>query len=224
MTVVPLVQLRDVTKTFTTARDEVSPLRGVNFAINAGDKVSLVGQSGCGKSTLLSLIAGLLRPSSGSVEVDGVAMSSLDDRARAKLREARIGIALQSDNLIPFLTALENVELAFAFGSRRSRKAARGRSRRLLERFEVGHCADRRPRQLSGGETQRVALAVALANEPAVLLADEVVGQLDGETAARVLDEVLGSPFAVLYVTHDLALADRAEHRYSLVDGEVCKR
>ena len=220
----PIVRLRDVTKSFSTAGGEVAVLSGVNFAINAGDKASLIGSSGSGKSTLLSLIAGLLRPSAGTVEIDGVAMSTLDDRGRAQLRASCIGIALQSDNLIPFLTARENVELALAFASRGSRRATNAGPLALLERFEVGHCAGQRPRQLSGGEAQRVALAVALANEPAVLLADEVVGQLDGETAARVINEVLSSEFAVLFVTHDTALADRAEKRYALVDGEVLAR
>ena len=220
----PIVRLRDVTKSFSTAGGEVAVLSGVNFAINAGDKASLIGSSGSGKSTLLSLIAGLLRPSAGTVEIDGVAMSTLDDRGRAQLRASCIGIALQSDNLIPFLTARENVELALAFASRRSRRATNAGPLALLERFEVGHCAGQRPMQLSGGEAQRVALAVALANEPAVLLADEVVGQLDGETAARVINEVLSSEFAVLFVTHDTALADRAEKRYALVDGEVLAR
>ncbi len=224
MTNTPIVQLRDVTKSFSTARDESTPLCGVNFAINAGDKASLVGPSGCGKSTLLSLIAGLLRPTSGTVEINGEAMSDLDDRARAELRSSLIGIALQSDNLIPFLTAQENVELAHAFISRRSRRSVPASSLGLLERFEVAHCAKLRPRQLSGGETQRVALAVAMANQPAVLLADEVVGQLDGDTARRVINEVLSSEFAVLFVTHDIALADRADHRYALVDGEVVAR
>ena len=220
----PIVQLRDVTKSFSSARDETTPLRGVNFAINAGDKASLIGPSGCGKSTLLSLIAGLLRPSAGTVEINGVAMSDLDDRARAELRASMIGIALQSDNLIPFLTARENVELAHAFCSRGSRRNAPASSLDLLERFEVAHCAQLRPRQLSGGEAQRVALAVAMANQPAVLLADEVVGQLDGDTARRVINEVLSSEFAVLFVTHDVTLADRADHRYTLVDGEVVAR
>ncbi len=223
MTNTPIVQLRDVTKSFSTAREETTPLRGVDFAINAGDKASLIGPSGSGKSTLLSLIAGLLRPSAGTVEINGVAMSDLDDRARAALRASLIGIALQSDNLIPFLTARENVELAHAFSSR-SRRTAPASSVGLLERFEVAHCAKLRPRQLSGGETQRVALAVAMANQPAVLLADEVVGQLDGDTASRVINEVLSSEFAVLFVTHDIALADRADHRYALVDGEVVAR
>jgi putative ABC transport system ATP-binding protein len=224
MTNTPIVQLLGVTKSFSPARDDTTPLRRVDFAISAGDKASLIGPSGCGKSTLLSLIAGLLRPSAGTVEINGVAMSDLDDRARAELRASFIGIALQSDNLIPFLTARENVELAHAFSPRRSRRSAPAPSDDLLERFEVAHCAHLRPRQLSGGETQRVALAVAMANKPAVLLADEVVGQLDGDTAKRVISEVLSSESAVLFVTHDVALADQADHRYVLVDGGVVAR
>lgn len=224
MTNTPIVQLRGVTKSFSPAHESTAPLRRVDFAITAGDKVSLIGPSGCGKSTLLSLIAGLLRPSAGTVEINGVAMSDLDDHARAELRASFIGIAMQSDNLIPFLTARENVELAHAFRSRRSRRSAPASSDGLLERFEVAHCAHLRPRQLSGGETQRVALAVAMANKPAVLLADEVVGQLDGDTAKRVISEVLSSESAVLFVTHDVALADQADHRYVLVDGGVVAR
>ena len=224
MTDTPIVQLVGVTKSFSPAQESTAPLRGVDFVITAGDKVSLIGPSGCGKSTLLSLIAGLLRPSAGTVEINGVAMSDLDDRARAELRASFIGIALQSDNLIPFLTARENVELAHAFSSRRSRRSTSASSDDLLERFEVAHCAHLRPRQLSGGETQRVALAVAMANQPAVLLADEVVGQLDGDTAKRVISEVLSSESAVLFVTHDVALADQADYRYVLVDGGVVAR
>ncbi len=224
MTDTPIVQLLGVTKSFSPAQESTAPLRGVDFVITAGDKVSLIGPSGCGKSTLLSLIAGLLRPSAGTVEINGVAMSDLDDRARAELRASFIGIALQSDNLIPFLTARENVELAHAFSSRRSRRSAPASSDDLLERFEVAHCAHLRPRQLSGGETQRVALAVAMANNPALLLADEVVGQLDGDTARRVVSEVLSSESAVLFVTHDVALADQADQRYVFVDGGVVAR
>lgn len=224
MTNTPIVQLRDVTKSFSPAQESTAPLRGVDFAISAGDKVSLIGPSGCGKSTLLSLIAGLLRPSAGTVEINGVAMGDLDDGARAELRASFIGIALQSDNLIPFLTARENVELAHAFSSGRSRRSAPASSDALLERFEVAHCAHLRPRQLSGGETQRVALAVAMANNPALLLADEVVGQLDGDTARRVVSEVLSSESAVLFVTHDVALADQADQRYVFVDGGVVAR
>ncbi len=228
MTTTPIVALNGVSKSFESGPDATVVLDDVHLEIRPGEKASLVGPSGSGKSTLLSLIAGLLRPDSGSVEIDGVAMSELDDRHRARLRADRIGIALQSDNLIPFLTARENVEVALAFGAqrsaRRSHRAARGRAMDLLDRFDVGDRAGHRPRHLSGGEAQRVALAVSMANEPALLLADEVVAQLDGETAARVVDEVLDADFAVLYVTHDLALADLVEHRYVLDDGAVVSR
>ncbi len=215
-----MVRLDGVSKSFTTPTETTAVLSGVDLTIQPGEKASLIGPSGSGKSTLLSLIGGLLRPDTGTVRIDGVAMSELDDHERAELRANRIGIALQSDNLIPFLTARENVELALAFGTRRPRRVARRRALELLERFGVDHRAGHHPRHLSGGEAQRVALAVSMANEPALLLADEVVAQLDGETAARVVDEVLNADFAVLYVTHDVALADLVDVRYAL-DGHT---
>lgn len=220
----PVVRLQGVSKSFGPADDPTPVLRGVDLTIHAGEKASLIGPSGSGKSTLLALIAGLLRPTGGSVEVDGVGISKLDDRHRARLRAERIGIALQADNLIPFLSARENVELALGFGGRRSSRVARARAVELLERFDVGHRAEHRPRHLSGGEAQRVALAVSMANEPALLLADEVVAQLDSGTAARVVDAVLTADFAVLFVSHDVALADLVERRFALVDSELVVR
>lgn len=220
----PVVRLQQVSKSFGSPEDLTPVLRGVDLTIMPREKASLVGPSGSGKSTLLSLIAGLLRPTEGTVEIDGVGMSSLDDRHRAQLRAQRIGIALQADNLIPFLSARENVELALGFGDRRSRRDVRDRALDLLDRFEVAHRAEHRPRHLSGGEAQRVALAVSMANEPALLLADEVVAQLDTTTAARVVDEVLTADFAVLFVSHDVALADLVEHRFELIDSELVAR
>lgn len=222
--ITPIVRLTDVSKSYGPPNNRTEVLHGVNLTVLAGEKLSLVGPSGSGKSTLLSLIAGLLRPDIGGIEIDAAAMSDLDDRSRARLRADRIGIALQADNLIPFLTARENVELAIAFGSGKRRSWAPTAALTLLERFGVAHRAQHRPRQLSGGEAQRVALAVSMANQPALLLADEVVAQLDGETAARVVDEVLTAEFAVLYVSHDVAIADLAEHRYALVDRGVQPR
>jgi putative ABC transport system ATP-binding protein len=151
-------------------------------------------------------------------------MSDLGESARARLRFERIGIALQSDNLIPFLSARENVELALAFGDRGHRRDARNQALELLERFGVAARAEHRPRHLSGGEAQRVSIAVAMANHPGLLLADEVVSQLDGQTAGHVVDEVLAGEFAVLYVTHDITLADRVERRYQLVDHRIVPR
>ncbi len=224
MTTSPIVRLAGVSKSYGSPVDVTQVLRGVDLTIERGQKTSLIGPSGSGKSTLMSLIAGLLRPTAGTVEIDGVEMSRLDDTARAQLRAGRIGIALQSDNLIPFLTACENVELAMAFVPGGSQRSARARAVELLDRFGVGSRAQHRPRQLSGGEAQRVALAVAMANEPALLLADEVVGQLDSETAGHVVDDVLAADFAVLFVTHDVALADLADRRYSIQDGGLCAR
>ena len=220
----PVARLEGVSKEFGSNDAPVPVLRDVDLTIRAGDKVSLVGESGSGKSTLLSLIAGLLRPTAGSVAIDGVPISDLGDQERAQLRAARIGIALQADNLIPFLSSRENVELALGFGGRRNRRAERERAMELLERFDVAHRADHRPRHLSGGEAQRVALAVSMANDPALLLADEVVAQLDHGTATRVVDEVLSAEFAVLFVSHDVALADLADRRYVLIDSELVAR
>lgn len=225
MTAPPVVRVSGVSKSFRQADGEpVAVLAGAELTIRPGEKASLIGPSGSGKSTLLALIAGLLRPDSGTVEVDGVPMGDRREPDRARLRAQRIGIALQSDNLIPFLSARENVELALGFGQRLSRRRARAVAAELLGRLGVEDRAGHLPRHLSGGETQRVALAVAMANRPALLLADEVVAQLDGDTAGRVVDEVLAGDFAVLYVTHDVALADRVDTRFELADHEVRPR
>jgi putative ABC transport system ATP-binding protein len=220
----PVLRIRGVRKSFGPRDAPVPVLRDVELVIMPGEKASLIGPSGCGKSTLLALIAGLLAPDAGTIEIDGTAMSALDDTGRARLRARRVGIALQSDNLVPFLTAAENVQLALAFGRRPGRIAARREAHALLERFGVAHRAAHLPRHMSGGEAQRVALAVAIANEPALLLADEVVASLDGETADDVMNEVLAAKFAVLFVAHHQHLADRAEQRYELVDHGVRRR
>jgi putative ABC transport system ATP-binding protein len=213
-----LVEVTGVSKGYGSGPSHRAVLGSVDLRIGAGQKVSLVGPSGSGKSTLLSLIAGLIRPDAGRISIDGVALETLDDTGRAAVRAERVGVVLQSDNLIPFLTAQENVELAMGFTGRRERAE---RARALLAELGVDRRRDHLPRRLSGGEAQRVSIAVALANEPTLLLADEVVGQLDSETAARVVDVVFGADLAVLFVTHDEALAARGERRLRLVDGSV---
>jgi putative ABC transport system ATP-binding protein len=221
----PVAELTSVSKSFSSAGGTTLVLREVDLTIAQGEKVSLVGPSGSGKSTLLALVAGLIRTDHGSIAIDGLPMADLGDRRRAQIRADRIGIALQSDNLIPFLTARENVELALTFSSTSSSKrASRARALELLEGLGLADRADHKPRHLSGGEAQRVALAVAMANQPALLLVDEVVAALDGQTAARVVDQVLAAEFAVLFVSHDLALADLATTRYELVDQQVVGR
>ena len=216
-----IVRLAGVAKAFVSSAGKTSVLEGVDMEILPGQKVSLMGPSGSGKSTILSLIAGLLRPDSGSVEIDGRPLSGLGDDAMAALRARRIGIAMQSDNLISFLSALENVALARRFGGRT--RDADG-ARQLLNEVGLAHRADHLPRQLSGGEAQRVSLAVALANDPALLLADEMVAQLDAVTANAVVNDLFASDIAVLFVTHDPVLADRADLRLRVHGRRVVRR
>lgn len=217
----PAVRLAGVCKSYISAGATTPVLEGVDLAIEVGQKASLIGPSGSGKSTLLALIAGLLRPDEGSVEIDGVALAMLDDSERAGLRARQIGIALQSDNLISFLTAEENVALAMGFGGQPSGVR---QARALLDRMGVGDRARHFPRQLSGGEAQRVALSVALANAPRLLLADEMVAQLDATTAESVVGDIFGTDMAVLFVTHDIALADRAEVRMRVEGRRIVTR
>jgi putative ABC transport system ATP-binding protein len=170
---------------------------------------------------LISLLAGLMLPDSGRVVFDGDEITGLDDAARAELRARRVGIVLQSGNLIPFLTATQNVELAMEFGGRLDG----ARATELLTGLGLGERLDHVPRRMSGGEGQRVSMAVALANDPDLLLADEVTGQLDSVSAERVMDVIFSAwrsrGLTVLYVTHNPELAARAERRLVLEDGEV---
>ena len=217
----PVVKVHGLSKSYGSGRERVAVLNDIDLTIEFGQKVSLVGASGSGKSTLLALLAGLLHPDSGSVVVDGVDLGAETEVARARLRAGSIGTALQTDNLIPFLNAQENVELALRFMARRKQ---RDRAAEMLDRMGVADQRKQFPRQMSGGEAQRVALAVALANDPALLLADEMVTQLDPQTASRVLDEIFSADRAVLFVTHDVELADRADHCLSLINGQVVAR
>ena len=218
----PFVRLEAVSKSYGSGSSQLEVLDQVELDLIEGETTSLVGRSGTGKSTLLSLIAGLMRPDKGHVYIGGQQMDQLDDNDRANLRADRIGFVLQSDNLIPFLTAVENVELAMGFASARPPAA---RARELLSALGHGHRIDHLPRQLSGGESQRVAVAVALANEPDLLLADEVVGQLDSNTASDVMGMIFTASrernLTVLYVTHDEQLAREAHRSLRLTDRRV---
>ena len=218
-----MVRLLSISKSFEggSGRDRV--LDQVSLDLVRGETTSLVGASGSGKTTLLGLIAGLLLPDCGRVEFDGVEMSSLHESARARLRSRRLGVVLQNGNLIPFLTASENIQMAIKLGGG-SQKPAAG-ARRLLSELGVLHRASHLPRHLSGGEAQRVALAMALAHEPDVLLADEMTGELDSSTADKVMDLVFRESserrLTVLFVTHNAALASRAQNRAVLTAGRV---
>jgi putative ABC transport system ATP-binding protein len=217
-----LVRVDGISKAFRNGNGETPVLKDLSLQLTRGETTSLIGASGSGKSTLLSLIAGLMSPDSGEIVFDGVEITGLEDSARARLRARRIGIVLQSGNLIPFLTAVENVELALLLAGG-SRPAIRARE--LLGEIGLRHRLDQVPRRLSGGEAQRVAVAMALANEPDLLLADEATGELDQATAEQVtgviFEECRDRGLTVLLMTHSSQLAERAQRQLHLEDGRV---
>ena len=219
------MRVDEVSKSFREGETETQVLHGVGLELARGETTSLVGRSGSGKSTLISLLAGLLLPDAGTVVYDGCDVAGLGDAGRARLRASRIGVVLQRDNLIPFLSASENVELAMEIAGAQRRRA---RARDLLGELGLGRRLHHRPSALSGGESQRVAVAVALANAPDLLLADEVTRELDSTTAEQVMGVIFEAwrerGLSVLYVTHSDELAARAEHRLGLSDGAVHPR
>jgi putative ABC transport system ATP-binding protein len=215
----PLVRLEDISKSY----GDRQVLREVNIDLRPGEMTSVTGASGSGKSTLISLLAGLSTPDKGRVVVDGEALSALDDAGRARIRGRQIGIVLQSGNLVPFLTAAENIDLATRFSDGRA-----DRTGDLLDELGVADRRDHLPRRMSGGQAQRVAVAIALANDPDLLLADEITGQLDSTTADQVMrtfvDAGRGRGLTGFFVTHDHEIAARAERRLVLEAGEVHER
>ena len=217
-----LVHVDGVSKSYLSAAGTSPVLDGLSLKLERGETTSLVGASGSGKSTLIALLAGLMKPDSGQVMFDGRDITQLDDTARAELRAGRIGVVMQSGNLIPFLTAMENVKLAIEFAGR---AAPQARARELLMEVGLGHRLHHLPRRMSGGEAQRVSLAMALANEPDLLLADEATGELDSTNAERVMGVIRDAwrerGLTVLLVTHNAELAASAQRRLRLSSGEV---
>jgi putative ABC transport system ATP-binding protein len=218
----PLVQVRDLFKIYREGAVETVALRGASMELARGQVASLVGPSGSGKSTLIAMLAGLALPTAGQLIFDGEDLSRLDEARRARLRARRIGLVFQSGNLIPFLTAVENVRLAITLAGGRRVGA---RARELLGELGLSARLHHPPRRLSGGEVQRVSIAVALANQPDLLLGDELTGELDSATAEQVMEVVLDSArqrgLTVLLVTHDRAVAALAQRRLRLVHGLV---
>jgi putative ABC transport system ATP-binding protein len=216
------VRVDRVFKTYREGAADTPVLRAASLVLPRGETTSLTGVSGSGKSTLISLLAGLMLPDSGQVVFDGRDIADLDEAVRARLRARRIGVVLQSGNLIPFLTAVENVELAIklADGDR-----AAVRAKELLSELGLSSRLDHLPGRLSGGEAQRVSVAMALANQPDLLLADEVTGELDSSSAEQVMAVIFDAwrerGLTVLFVTHSRELAARAQRRLRLGDGEV---
>ena len=220
----PLIRLRNVTKTYPMGEVEVHALRGLNLDVPEGQFVVLLGPSGSGKTTTLNLIGGLDRPTQGEVIVDGEDIAQLDDRRLTRYRAGKVGFVFQFFNLIPTLTAAENIAFALELVTR-DRTAVRRRTEELLALVGLSDRADHFPSQLSGGEQQRVAIARALANHPAILLADEPTGNLDVETGRQVLQALRDlnqqEGVTVVLVTHNTAIAPMADRVVRLHSGTV---
>lgn len=216
------VVFSDVTKDYATAQGSFAALRATNLAIGAGEVVAIEGPSGSGKSTLLNLLAGIDRPTSGCITVGGISLTQLGEEALTRWRGAHVGLVFQFFQLMPTLTALENVLLAQEF--QRTVPRDRDRAGELLARVGLTAVADHLPAELSGGEQQRVAIARALVNDPPLLLADEPTGNLDTEAGERVMDlltEFAAGGRTLVFVTHDAALASRAERVLRVRDGVI---
>lgn len=220
----PDIWCEDLVRIYTTEGAEVQALQGLNLVVEPGEVVALVGASGSGKSTLLGILSGLDRPTGGRARVAGHELSAMRPRQRVGFRRHSVGFVWQqtSHNLVGYLTAAENVELPLMITGRRDRER---RALALLDMLGVAGRAGHRPGTLSGGEQQRVAIATALANGPAVLLADEPTGELDDENSAMVLDAMRDvsawTGTTVLIVTHDPAVSDHVERTVQIRDGRT---
>jgi putative ABC transport system ATP-binding protein len=224
MATAPVFRARGLVKRYSMGDAVVDALRGVDLEVGAGEVLAVAGPSGSGKSTLLHLLGTLDEPDAGSLEVAGTAVAAMDERARTLFRRLRLGFVFQTFNLLPVLSAEENVELPLWLAGVGGRER-RARARAALAEVGLGGRVGHRPDQLSGGERQRVAIARALVHRPLAVLADEPTGNLDSETAVAVMDLLTAlnrsSGTAFVVCTHDPALIARAPRRVFLRDGRV---
>lgn len=220
----PILEVRDLRKTFKLGDQMVNAVDGVTFTVAPGEIVGIVGPSGSGKSTLLGLLGGLDTPDAGEITLDGVEISHLNERALTNIRNEKLGFVFQFFNLIPNLTALENVALPIEFAHKTQFKPQQ-RATELLTHFGLGDRLHHRPNQLSGGQQQRVAIARALANNPPILLADEPTGNLNREASELVMQSLrqVRQDFGttVVIVTHDPDVAREADRTLTLIDGRI---
>ena len=218
-----VMDVRDITKSLPLGRERIEILRGISFQITSGEFVSIAGPSGSGKSTLLGIIAGLDNPTSGQVLIDGVDITTMSEGKLAEVRNNKIGMVFQAFNLIPTLTAQENVEVPLYVGKHKGLPSTRAKE--LLDLVGLSHRLKHRPNQLSGGEQQRVAIARALATDPSFVLADEPTGNLDAKNSENVLKliaylrEQTGKTFII--ATHDPVVASHADRAIRIVDGRI---
>ncbi len=218
-----VMDVRDITKSLPLGRERIDILKGISFQIMSGEFVSIAGPSGSGKSTLLGIIAGLDNPTSGQVLIDGVDITRMTEGKLAEVRNNKIGMVFQAFNLIPTLTAQENVEVPLYVGKHKGSPSERAKE--LLGLVGLLHRLTHRPNQLSGGEQQRVAIARALATDPAFVIADEPTGNLDARNGENVLKLIAylraqtGKTFII--ATHDPVVASNADRAIRLVDGKI---
>lgn len=216
-----VVTAKNLTKTFLQGTDKVHAVEQVSFSISKGEFVAIVGQSGSGKTTLLNLIGGIERPTSGSVEIDGINLHSADDNTLAKIRRQKLGYIFQDFNLIPILTARENIIMPLLLDSG---KVEETYLHSLADFLGIENRLKHLPSQLSGGQKQRVAIARALINHPSILLADEPTGNLDKKTAdeiMKLLTEINRNGNTVLLVTHEEKYAEMCPRKIILSDGHI---
>ena len=221
----PVIHMRDIVKTYYIGQpNELEILNGISLTVHTGEFVAIVGESGSGKSTLMNVIGALDRPTSGTYALDGEEVDTLDDAALSRIRNKKIGFVFQSFNLIPRVSALENVEVPLLYAGVTA-KERRERAMELLTMVGMQDRADHQPNELSGGQNQRVAIARAMANDPAILLADEPTGALDSETSHLVMDlfhqlhEERGK--TIVLITHSKELAAETERIVTLSDGRI---
>ena len=217
-----MLRCQSLSRTYRSGGRDLTVLKDITFSLEPGGFLAILGPSGSGKTTLLGLLAGLDRPSTGSVHLDGQDLGALDEDERARVRAEKIGFVFQAFQLIPTLTAQENVRVPLEL---RGESAAAGRASELLERVGLAGREHHYPSQLSGGEQQRVALARGFSIRPKVLFADEPTGNLDARTGANIIDLMVGLNrdlgTTLVLVTHDLDLAGRAHRTLRLADGQV---
>ena len=218
-----ILQLRGITRDFKLGAQTVHVLKGIDLDISKNEYVALMGPSGSGKSTLMNLLGCLDTPTSGSYELNGTDVSSLNDNALAEIRNSEIGFVFQTFNLLPRSTALENVALPLVYAGL-SKEERLARAAEVLEQVGLADRMDHRPNQLSGGQRQRVAVARALVNKPALILADEPTGNLDSKTSIEIMklfDDIQAAGNTVVLVTHEEDIAQYAERVIRLVDGNI---
>ena len=218
----PIIRVKDLRKTFRAGEVDIPVLRGLNLSVKRGEFLAVVGPSGSGKSTLFHILGGLAPPTSGEVWIDGADLRSMSENERTELRQRKVGFVFQKYNLLPTLTARDNIAMAQSLAGVTQRPDNFAETLRLLG---IGHRLDHKPRALSGGEQQRVAIARALVNRPAILLADEPTGNLDSENSEAVLNIIRdlnrGSGQTILMITHNLEAAAFADRIVTMRDGVI---